>query len=110
MSNKQNDIFNEHQAEIKAEAKHTPTPNEIINDISGIAFKWPKETREMVFRAVNSHEAMLNAIRLARKLAQADYDHAIESKASKIVTDAAFEALRTFNEAIAQAERKGEAR
>lgn len=102
------------------EGKHTPTPwksvdrynklygivYDIKNDDIVIAQNLSREYADLIVRAVNSHEIMLNALVLAKKLAQADYDHAIESKASKIVTDAAFEALRTFKEAIAQADGK----
>lgn len=48
-----------------------PTMNQIITDIAEIAFKWPKETREKVFRAVNSHDALVSALEQVRE--QLDY-------------------------------------
>jgi hypothetical protein len=49
---------------MKTKTRHVPTLNEIISDISGIAFKWPKETRAMVFRAVNAHGSLVEAVKL----------------------------------------------
>lgn len=126
MSNKQNDIFNEHQAEIKAEAKHTPTPfiiNPIFKDKVGkvSAFQIYKDGKyfcevpdsrwaEEIVRAVNSHEALLEAL---KDIANGNMDMKDREQIIGLSEAAFFEswldwAKEKAEKAIAQAEGKGE--
>lgn len=57
-------------------------------------------------RAVNSHNILLDAVKFAYKLAKIDYEDSLEKHAPRMVIDGTFEEMKTFRDAIAQAEGK----
>lgn len=119
------------QIEKDKEPQHTPTPWEIYDTrkthekgkifITGQAYmltEFPalpesEANAKFIVRAVNSHEAnekkierLLDAVRFALKLAEADYDDSKVKKRPQAVIDAMFLTVKEFKEAIAQAEGK----
>lgn len=74
------------------EIKQNPTPNEVLTELSGVLHRIPLAHREIIIRAVHSHEALLTASRRARQWLGASGD------------EVDIEICELLDKAIAQAE------